>query len=334
MGIASSCYLFINPDNDDNSEESDLSDRNGQTPQERPTLTLSSTEHMQCFVEDISSYARKLKPGFIIIPQNAEELAFNEARQRNGLRTSYLNAVDGFGIEELFYDDQGRELNDRSRVSMLETLRDTGKKIMVSDYVKTDENYSRSLEYNYIRNFIAFPRSSSNYNYNNIPVMDDWLKETIGINTSNINALSGAKNYLYLIGGTGSNLLDRIADTNFDVVLIDLFFRGNNQPLTRTDLDKIKLKKNGGRRLVISYISIGSAENYRYYWKSGWEKGNPSWLVKSYSGYPNEYWVRFWDHEWQDIIYGNDKSYMKRIIDAGFDGAYLDNIEAYQQVRN
>jgi len=44
--------------------------------------------------------------------------------------------------------------------------------------------------------------------------------------------------------------------------------------------------------------------------------------------------VQFWNPEWQKIIYGNDDSYMKKILDAGFDGAYLDNVEAYYFLYN
>ncbi|MBL0317621.1 MAG: hypothetical protein IPP69_18435 [Flavobacteriales bacterium] len=39
--------------------------------------------------------------------------------------------------------------------------------------------------------------------------------------------------------------------------------------------------------------------------------------------------MKFWNKEWQEIIYGNDASYTKKILDAGFDGAYLDNVEAF-----
>jgi cysteinyl-tRNA synthetase len=111
------------------------------------------------------------------------------------------------------------------------------------------------------------------------------------------------------------------------VVLIDLYYE--DTPLGAADIERLKTKKNGGRRLVISYISIGSAEKYRYYWKKGWGPHHPLWLKKKYDGYPDECWVKFWKKAWQEIIYGNDDSYMKKIIDAGFDGAYLDNVEAY-----
>ena len=42
----------------------------------------------------------------------------------------------------------------------------------------------------------------------------------------------------------------------------------------------------------------------------------------------------FANKDWQEIIYGNDDSYAKKIIDAGFNGVYLDNIEAYYFLYN
>jgi cysteinyl-tRNA synthetase len=40
--------------------------------------------------------------------------------------------------------------------------------------------------------------------------------------------------------------------------------------------------------------------------------------------------VRYWDKTWQNIIYGNNDTYLKKIIDAGFDGVYLDVVDAFE----
>ena len=71
-----------------------------------------------------------------------------------------------------------------------------------------------------------------------------------------------------------------------------------------------------------------------YYWRKPWTINDPSWLKKKYDGYENEVWVEYWNQEWQDIIYGNDDSYTRKVIDAGFDGVYLDNVEAYYFLTN
>lgn len=35
-----------------------------------------------------------------------------------------------------------------------------------------------------------------------------------------------------------------------------------------------------------------------------------------------------------EIIYGNNNSYVKKILDAGFDGVYLDIIDAFEYFEN
>ena len=122
-------------------------------------------------------------------------------------------------------------------------------------------------------------------------------------------------------------MINAIAAINFDVVLIDLFF--NDVAFSSAEIQQLKTKANGGKRLVISYMNIGAAESYRYYWKDNWKLHKPKWLKKKYEGFEDEIWVKFWKDDWQDIIYGNDNSYTKRILNAGFDGVYLDNVEAY-----
>jgi cysteinyl-tRNA synthetase len=39
--------------------------------------------------------------------------------------------------------------------------------------------------------------------------------------------------------------------------------------------------------------------------------------------------VKYWRPEWQDILYGSREAYLDKIISAGFDGAFLDVVDAY-----
>jgi len=77
-------------------------------------------------------------------------------------------------------------------------------------------------------------------------------------------------------------------------------------------------------------MSIGQAENYRFYWQPEWNSDKPAWLDAENPNWEGNYKVRYWEKEWQDIIFGNDSSYLKKIIDADFDGVYLDIIDAYE----
>ena len=99
----------------------------------------------------------------------------------------------------------------------------------------------------------------------------------------------------------------------------------------------LKTKKKGSSRLVIAYMSIGEAETYRYYWHKSWDNngdgradpGAPDWLTEENPDWEGNYKVHYWDPGWQSIIFGNDNSYLKSIIDRGFDGVYLDIIDAF-----
>ena len=90
------------------------------------------------------------------------------------------------------------------------------------------------------------------------------------------------------------------------------------------------------KRRVLAYLSIGEAEDYRWYWQSGWEPGDPDWIVQSDPDWPGNYYVKFWDPAWQNILY----AYLDRILAAGFDGVYLASVigigieELYYQATN
>lgn len=289
--------------------------------------TTKAGKKMQTFVIDISKYARNFNPNFIIIPQNGAELAFKNLEPNGKLNTSYLNAIDGIGVEDLFTNDERKV--DTYRLNMLRKI-NASKKIIVSDFLKTDKNILQNNELTSKENFISFPRTSSNEHYKEIP------EQIINENNNNILKLSDAKNYLYLINSsnykTKKVFLEAIAATNFDVVAIDLFYK--NVPLKIDEIKLLQTKANGGKRLVIAYINIGAAENWRYYWNRKWSLNDPVWLKKKYEGYDDEVYVEFWHIDWQNTIYGNDDSYLKKIITARFDGAYLDNVEAYYFLYN
>ncbi|RZJ26717.1 MAG: hypothetical protein EOO48_12720, partial [Flavobacterium sp.] len=247
---------------------------------------------------------------------------------RRPLNQHYLDAIDAFSLEELFYFDT---LNiDQKRIDALRKLI-SKKKILNSDFVKNDDDVAGAKERNKKEGFVPFVRSGSNYNYEKIPT------RIVDKNDADIYSMSHVRNYLYLINpgryDTKEEFIEAIRKTDYDMVVIDVFFDGNNA-LTPDDIALLKDKAHGGKRLVLSYMNIGAAENWRYYWQRNWKIGAPKFLRKKYEGYDNEIYVDYSDKAWQKIIFGNDDSYVKRIIDAGFDGTYLDNTEAYLQLKN
>jgi cysteinyl-tRNA synthetase len=152
------------------------------------------------------------------------------------------------------------------------------------------------------------------------------------VNGNSITSLSQAKNFLYLINPENyiskEQFITAVAATDYDVLIMDLY--RENEFFTAAEVARLKQKANGGTRMVICYMSIGEAENYRYYWQSSWNTGNPSWLTQENPDWPGNYKVKYWDADWQGIIYRNNDSYLDKILNTGFDGVYLDIIDAFE----
>lgn len=294
---------------------------------------LDFKQEMRDFVIGISEYARISKPGFIIIPQNGIELVTKNGGEDDSLNTAYLSAIDGNGQEDLFYgydkDDKATYANDRTYLrNFLDKSKNAGKTILVTDYCSTHSNVDNSYYQNNSAGFISF--AASHRELDNIP---DYPSPIHNVNNSTITSLSQVKNFLYLINPQNftskTDFINAVTSTNYDLLIMDLYFDELTE-FSTGEITLLKNKANGGKRLVISYMSIGEAENYRYYWQSGWKTGNPSWLDDENRNWEGNYKVWYWEPGWQDIIFGNDDSYLKKIIDAGFDGVYLDIIDAFE----
>lgn len=289
-------------------------------------------KEMRTFVQEISTYAREQNPDFIVIPQNGHRLVSDNGLWNGNPDTSYLNSIDGLGQESLYYGNKGDDLNtSKEMIDYLEFYLDIGKQfgktVLTTDYTftpsKMDSSFIRNLQKGYV-SFAADRRA-----LDNIPLYPENISNE---NSTSVKKLSDAKNFLYLINpGAYSSKEEFIADisgTNYDAVIIDAFYLGTL--LTKTDIDQLKTKANGGSRLVISYMSIGEAETYRYYWDETWTPGNPEWIVEENPNWPENYKVEYWNKEWKKVIYGTESSYLQKILDSGFDGVYLDIIDGFE----
>ena len=136
--------------------------------------------------------------------------------------------------------------------------------------------------------------------------------------------------WLYQLTGISANA---ITNCRVDLAVIDYSSDGKQaNAFTRAQVDAMRKKPGGGETKIVSYMSIGEAESYRdMYWKASWKNNPPSWLGPANDeGWGNNYRVRYWEPEWQKIIFGTPDSYVDRLIAAGFDGTYLDIVDSYE----
>jgi cysteinyl-tRNA synthetase, unknown class len=113
-----------------------------------------------------------------------------------------------------------------------------------------------------------------------------------------------------------------IAQSDADMVVIDL--AGEDGHFSRAEVEAMGRKPDGSRRIVLAYMSIGEAESYRWYWP----QRSREWLGRENRRWRGNYAVRFWHPQWQAIIF----DYADRIVDAGFDGVYLDRVDVFEEL--
>lgn len=303
-----------------------------------PASKIDYKQEMRDFVKDISTYAKGINPDFAIIPQNGAELVSTTGDDEGSPEMNYIHAIDGIGQESLNYgynaDDQETP---SAETEWMRTFLDMAKnngtvQIMVTDYCSTLSKMADSYSINHTNDYISF--AADHRALDNIP---NYPAPIYKENSDTITYLEQAQNFLYLINpdnlfSSSQDFVDAVKNTNYDFVIMDFFYNG--EAFTSIQIEELKQKANGGKRLLICYLSIGEAENYRYYWQNDWTVGYPSFIVKENPNWAGNYVVKYWEPEWQNIIIGNDNSYLKKILDAGFDGVYLDIVDAFEQFEN
>ncbi len=292
-------------------------------------ITHNYRQDMQDFVIAISQYSKSLKPDFIIIPQNGLGLLQSEGQPNK----AYLEAIDGFGQEPYMYgNDEENELRPADEITdirqELSVLLEADKKLLLTDYTDQNSAIKAETEQPTIKQAIHF---FGHLNLSSIPT--GVQSQYVAFNNGAVKSLADATNFLYLINPEEypeiENLIADVGKTDYDLIIVDAF-DNDGEPLTKEMVAQLKQKQSGAKRLVIAYMSIGEAEDYRYYFPQDDEES--AWLDEENPEWEGNYRVKYWEKDWQNIIYGSSDSYLDQIIDQGFDGVYLDTIDSIKRL--
>ena len=117
--------------------------------------------------------------------------------------------------------------------------------------------------------------------------------------------------------------IDEICNSGFKIFVMDYSYDGTQDDMyPKGEIER--LKECGV--VPIAYLSIGEAEDYRWYWNESWEYSPPDWLGEENPEWEGNYAVRYWDDEWKSIIF----EYLDIIISQGFSGVYLDKVDEFE----
>ena len=117
--------------------------------------------------------------------------------------------------------------------------------------------------------------------------------------------------------------LSEVENSTYDVIVMDYSKDGDDASAFRAD-EVASLQASG--KIVLAYLSIGEAEDYRFYWKEKWNDKKPAFIEEENPDWAGNYKVKYWYKAWWKKAL---RPYLDKIMEAGFDGVYLDIIDGY-----
>jgi cysteinyl-tRNA synthetase len=141
---------------------------------------------------------------------------------------------------------------------------------------------------------------------------------------ADLNSLKAIRSWGLLLQNVS---VEAVQQSPFDLVVIEPQLEEDYRMIfSRQSVAAMKQAPHTSKkRLILAYLSIGEAEDYRPYWQQRWKKNPPAWLGKLNPNWDGNYKVRYWLNEWQVIILHQ----LEAIVASGFDGVYLDIVDAW-----
>ncbi|MBM09472.1 MAG: hypothetical protein CMF69_07845 [Magnetovibrio sp.] len=300
-------------------------------------MLIDLREEMRKFVQSISVFARSNNPNFAIVVKDGLELLVKRDiidETRISPARTYMRSLDGILAEGLF-DNNGtnskQNLSDRQRrlLSRADTAHKNGIKVFTLDIgegrATIDNVFARASTYGYVSLVSSNP-------FTDISSLPTYPKRPFNENPNSVIALDQVKNFIVISNSQPFGREDQFTlalhGNNYDMVVVDVFH--NRMPLSHRAIETLKYKKIGTKRLVLAMMDLGAAASYAYYWKNNWRQGYPEWLDMPLRGDPDRFNVKYWHPGWQQIINGDNNSYIYGLIAQGFDGVVISGVEAFK----
>lgn len=155
--------------------------------------------------------------------------------------------------------------------------------------------------------------------------------------------INAARSWGYQLSGLK---VEEAARAPFDLLVVDATTGlAAGRPFRPDEVTALKRKPDGTPRMVVSYLSIGEAEDYRpdYFTAEYMTEDAPDWLLHENPQWKGNRIIRFCREGWQQTILGDEQgmsvynsielSPLYRLIELGLDGVYLDRVDVYAEVK-
>jgi cysteinyl-tRNA synthetase len=294
-------------------------------------------DEMRRLITNIAKFAREKNPGFVVITHNGMELLQkrDEVDEKKVYPArAYMMSIDAILQDGLFYGYEtfGQPTSKEAKETFAHLI-DVAKRdrvsILTMDFARDPKKIDEILAASRKQGFLPFVAHKDLSVMNSLP---PYPARPFHENSNHVLSMSNAENYLYLRDTTAFGQEDEFAlkihDTNYDMVIVDVFH--GRKPFSKRAIETLKYKKLGARRLVLARMDVGTAATYRFYWKAGWQSGAPRWITAPYPTDPDRYFVEYWRPEWHKILYGDPTSFTFGLLAQGYDGVVIETVEAYR----
>lgn len=292
-------------------------------------------------------YAREKNPDFKIVAHEGQDLltkslweysheGYNRARKFDGADDDYfLFQHQQFDVEPILDTPAYEYLHSLDAIVLNNVYCDENKTI--SSIAKKHHLDLISIEYCPSEEALNEAKISAIADKRSIYGFTDLAKafNTIGEysliddSSKNVYNVSDAQNILILnddsLYHSQEDLADDISKTNYDIVIIKPLFHYRKR-FSPENLQKMRFKKNGTKRLLLAEFNVSEANVNEYYWDIKWRLGSPAWLARPSFSNADGIITQYWDSEWKKII----SRYFKDLLNEGFDGVFFTGIENHQ----
>jgi endo-alpha-1,4-polygalactosaminidase (GH114 family) len=302
---------------------------------------------MRDIIVALSDYAKKRNPRFVILVRNGAGLLIKETREWKletlrdpdgasadkyakvgAINRPFVKAIDGMVMDGLSfgavaYGKPTTESRSRSLLAAGAALKKEGRSFLAIEYCDDKGNVALAEANAAKAGALTYIDRDGDKLLGRIP-----SERPPRENPAAVSDFAKLRNYLPMMrsDGFGSRAawVGALANTNYDMLLLETFWR-ETESLTFSDVRQLKYKKLGTDRLVLGVLPVGRARDTRFYWKSEWKLGEPSFLVASDPDDAAETVIKYWDDKWKEIV----GKYMQGIVDLGVDGVMFDHADAY-----
>lgn len=297
---------------------------------------LDFREELRSLIQRLSTYARSQNNNFTIIARDAGDLLIKRDVQDEKIISparTFMRSIDAVMFDGVFIGHTRVGVIPPPEIQQInkeriERARRAGLPVLSMEFADKTSEINDAYRQARTQNIITKVAHRPTADLSELP---PHPRRPNNENSNNILSLNDVKNFAYISEPSAWGRQDQFAidihGTNFDLIIVDPF--SGREPLSKSAVETLKYKKLGARRLVFARMDIGTIASYRYYWQQGWQEGSPIWIAGPYPGDPDRYFVEYWRPGWQDVIFGNENSFLFGIIQQGYDGVIIEGLRSY-----